>query len=310
MKSTAFLLLTLTPLTAFAQKKEVIQELQRDMSLLQDQLKTLQRSQDDKLGQLTAMIQQALEASSKANTSIAVLQGSLTDRIGEQAKSLVAPVAAVGTKVDQMSDEFRSVRESVADLSARMGKLDAKLSDISTAISTLRNPPAAPPPAMGAPSGSGAPPAGGAAVTPPAGVSAESTYQNAYRDMQGGQMDLALQEFSDYLKYFSTTDYAPNAQFYIGDIYLRKGDTENAIKSFDAVLERFSENNKTPDARYMKGRALVQAGKPTAAAQEFREIIKRYPDKDVAAKAKAQLKALGYSTSSSAPSSTPKRRKR
>jgi TolA-binding protein len=38
----------------------------------------------------------------------------------------------------------------------------------------------------------------------------------------------------------------------------------------------------------MKGRALVQAGKPTAAAQEFREIIKRYPEKDVAAKAKAQ----------------------
>ena len=134
-------------------------------------------------------------------------------------------------------------------------------------------------------------------------------YQNAYRDMQGGQMDLAVQEFTEFLKYFPTTDYAPNAQFYIGDIYLRKGDTENSIKAFDAVLERFSENNKTPDARYMKGRALVQAGKPTAAAQEFREIIKRYPDKDIAAKAKAQLKALGYSTTSAAPS-TPKRRRR
>jgi tol-pal system protein YbgF len=307
MKSTVFLLLALTPLAAFGQKKEIV-ELQRDVALLQDQLRTLQRTQDDKLGQLTAMIQQAVDASTKANTAIAMLQGSLTDRIGEQAKSLVGPVAGVGTKIDQMADEFRSVRESVADLSSRMGKLDAKLSDINTAISTLRNPPAAPPPSVGMPGGTGAPPAGGA-VTPPAGVSAEATYQNAYRDMQGGQMDLALQEFSDYLKYFGNTDYAPNAQFYIGDLYLRKGDTESAIKAFDAVLERYSENNKTPDARYMKGRALVQAGKPTAAAQEFREIIKRYPDKDVAAKAKAQLKALGYSTSST-PSSTPKRRKR
>jgi tol-pal system protein YbgF len=305
MKATVFLILALTPLASFAQKKEIV-ELQRDVSLLADQVRTLQRSQDDKLGQLTELIRQALEASNKANIAIANLQGGLTDRIGEQAKNMGGTVAGVSAKVDQMADEFRSVREAVADLAARMGKLDAKLVDLNNAITTVRSIPAPPSPS-GAPSGSGVPPVTGN-PSPPAGMSAESTYQNAYRDMQGGQMDLALQEFSDYLKYFGNTDYAPNAQFYVGDIYMRKGDTDNAIKSFDAVLERWSENNKTPDARYMKGRALVQAGKPTAAAQEFREIIKRYPDKDVAAKAKAQLKALGYSTTT--PSSTPKRRKK
>ena len=301
MKVTVFLLLALAPTGVFAQKKEIV-ELQRDVGLLQDQMRTLQRSQDDKLGQLTALIQQALEASNKANTSLAMLQGSLTDRIGEQAKSLVGPVAGVGTKVDQMADEFRSVREAVADLASRMSKLDAKLADINNAIATLRNPPAAPPPA-------GAPGATGGSAAPPPGMSAETTYQNAYRDMQSNQLDLALQEFTQYLQYFPNTDYAPNAQFYVGDIYLRKGDTEKAIAAFDAVLERWSENNKTPDARYMKGRALVQAGKPTAAAQEFREIIKRYPDKDVAAKAKAQLKALGYSTAPAPSSSKPKPKK-
>lgn len=303
MKPIVFLLVALTPVTVFAQKKEIV-ELQRDVAQLQDQVRQLQRSQDDKLGQLTALIQQALDASNKANTSLAMLQGSLTDRIGEQAKSLVAPVAGVSTKVDQMADEFRSVREAVADLSSRMSKLDAKLADITNAIATLRNPPSAPPP-----TGSTAPPGtGGASAAPPAGMSAETTYQNAYRDMQGNQLDLALQEFQQYLQYFPNTDYAPNAQYYVGDILLRKGDTENAIAAFDAVLERWSENSKTPDARYMKGRALVQAGKPTAAAQEFREIVKRYPDKEVAAKAKAQLKALGYSTA--VPASKPKPRKR
>lgn len=304
MKFTAFLVLVFTPLAAFAQKKEMV-ELQRDMALLQDQVRTMQRSQDEKLGQLTLLIQQALDASGKANTSMAVLQNSISERIGEQARTMVAPVQGVGTKVDQMADEFRGVRESVADLSARMSKLDAKLADISTAISTIRNPPSAPPPSAGIPGSVG--PAG-AQNNPPPGTSAEATYQNAYRDMQGGQTDLALQEFSDYVKYYPNTDYAPNAQFYIGDIYLRKGDTENSIKAFDTVLERYSENSKTPDARYMKGRALVQAGKPTAAAQEFRELVKRYPDSDVASKAKAQLKALGYSAST--PAAAPARRKK
>ena len=140
-------------------------------------------------------------------------------------------------------------------------------------------------------------------------MSAEQSYQNALRDMQGGQLDLAQQEFLDYLKYFPTTDYAPNAQFYLGDIALRKGDAEGAIAAFDAVLERFSENSKTADARYMKGRALITAGKPTAAAQEFRELIKRYPDSGLADKAKSQLKALGYSSSpAAAPAKSRKRR--
>jgi tol-pal system protein YbgF len=300
MKSTALILLALIPTAAtFGQRKEIV-ELQRDMAQLNDQVRTMQRTQDEKFGQILVLIQQAVDESRRANTSVAVLQNSLTDRISEQAKSMVGPVTGVGTKVDQMSDEFRSVREAVADLSARMSRLDARLTDISTAVMTLRTPPAAPGPETSS----------GVGAAPPSGVSAEQTYQNAYRDMQGGQLDLALQQFTDFLNYFPTTEYAPNAQFYVGDIYLRKGDTENAIKAFDAVLERYSENNKSADARYMKARALVQAKKPTAAAQEFRELVKRYPDSDVAAKARSQLKALGFNTPAAKPRTTPAKRVR
>ena len=65
--------------------------------------------------------------------------------------------------------------------------------------------------------------------------------------------DLAMQEFSDYLKYFPKTDFAPNAQYYIADIYYRKGDYENALPAFDAVLEQYTDSSKTPDAHFMKG---------------------------------------------------------
>lgn len=300
MKWIALTLVAFLPAAVFGQKQQ-IQELQRDMSALQDEVRKLQQSQTEKFAQLKLLIEQALEAAGRSSASMAVLQSSLTDRMGEQAKSMAVPVAGVGAKMDQMADEFRGVREAVADLSSRMGKMDAKLADINNAVTTLRNPIAPPAPA----GGTGAP---AGAAGPPAGMSAEQTYQNAYRDMQGGQMDLATQEFSDYLKYFGNTDYAPNAQFYIGDILLRKGDTEGAIKAFDAVLERYSENNKSADSRFMKGRALIQAGKPTAAAQEFRELIKRYPDTDVAAKAKSQLKGLGYAAPAAAPTKSKRKR--
>ena len=119
---------------------------------------------------------------------------------------------------------------------------------------------------------------------------------NAFRDYRGQKYDLALQEFGDYLKYFSKTDLAPNAQYYIGDIYYRKGDYENALQAFDAVLEHYSANSKTPDAHFMKGMSLRKMEKRDAAAREFRDVIAKYPDsEDVAASAKEQLKLMGLS---------------
>ena len=82
-----------------------------------------------------------------------------------------------------------------------------------------------------------------------------------------GKYDIAFQEFSEYLKYFGKTDLAPNAQYYIGDIYYRKMDYTNALMAFDAVLEVFPENPKTPDARYMKAMSLLKLGRNDSAAR-------------------------------------------
>jgi tol-pal system protein YbgF len=276
----------------------MIRELQRDVAALNEQVKAMQQSIQQNQTELKLSIQQAIDLANRANTSIAVLQSNIENILGKQASAVGQTAAGVGAKVDQLTEEFRSVREAITDMNARLSKLDAKVTDLANAARTIQNPPPAPG-TTSAPSGA----SGG----PPPGASAEATYQAAYRDMTGGNLDLALQEFTDYLKWFPQTDYAPNAQFYIGDIYYRKADLNNAIAAFDAVLERYSENPKSLDARYMKGLALVQAGKPTAAAKEFRQIVEKYPGTEQAAKAKAQLRSLGYSAS--APSSPTRRRK-
>ena len=82
-------------------------------------------------------------------------------------------------------------------------------------------------------------------------MSAETTYTNAFRDYQAGKSAIAFQEFSDYLKYFGNTSFAPNVQYYLADIYFRQQDFNNALQSFDAVLEKYPDNPKTADALYM-----------------------------------------------------------
>jgi len=295
----ALMFLAAAPLTFGASKE--IQELQRDVAMLQDQVRSMQKDFGDRLVTMQTLVQTTLDSVNRTNNLVNVMENKFNDAMKQQQQSVSGPILSVTQRLDQMSEDFRAVRESVLDMNSRMGKLDAKFADLQNLINTLKAPPPPPPgstetnPAQAQPSG------------PPAGLSAETLYTNAYRDYLGGKYELAMQEFNDYLKFFAGTQFASNAQYYIGDIYYRKPDYANAIQAFDAVLERFPDGNKTPDAHYMKGQCLLGLNKNDAAAAEFRDVIRRYPDTDIAAKAKARLKELGLNV---APAATSRRKAR
>jgi len=288
-------LILATPLAPvlLAQKREDILSIQRDVAQLQDQVKQLQTSQDQKMSELESLIKQALDQSHQASASMTALERTLTDRLNDQQTKVAAPIAVLGTKVDQSADDLRAVRENLAALSNRFANLDNKLSDISSAVRTLSQPPAAPPPGVG-----DAPPAATDAAAPPPGVSAESLWLNAFRDYSSGKDDLAMMEFNDYLKYFPTAENAASAQYYVGQLYNRAKMYDDAVQAFDAVLERYPDNPKTPDALYGKADALVHAGHRPEAADEFKDFLARFPTHSLARNAQAQLRELGNAATS------------
>jgi len=280
LRSVLLSALCLFPLLCSAASKEIV-ELQRDVALLQEQVRTLQRSQDERLAAMQVLLNQTLEATNKTNIAVAVFESNFRDRFREQERNLAGPVAGVGTKVEQMSTDFQALRESIADLTGRMGKLQQQLVDLSNAVRSIQAPP---PPPPGQPSASGSPQ-----------IPAGTLYENARRDLSGGKADLALQQFSEYVKYYPSTDLAPNAQYYLGEIHYSQGDLDEALENFDLVLEKYPDNEKTDDALYMKGMTLVKQRKLTQGAQEFRDLIRRFPRSDLAPKAQAQLRAFGLS---------------
>jgi tol-pal system protein YbgF len=270
----ALFLLLACPGPAPAQKKQ-IQELQRDMALLQDQL----RATNEKLASLAALVEQVLDKVNNTNTSMAVLEKNVMDSMRDHEKRLVAPIATLGTKVDSMGSEFRAVRESVADLGTRIARMQTQIDDLKASVQVLA---AAPPP----------PPATSSTPAVPA-VSADTLFNNARRDQSGGQLDLALAQYQDFLKTFPDSDLAPAAQYYIGEIYYTKKDYARARAAFDLVLEKYPENNKTPDAMYMKAMSLARAGDKASAIRELRTMLQKYPTGEIAEKARSQLKQLG-----------------
>ena len=290
MNAARLLLLSmaLSPAILLGQKKEDLASIQRDIADMDDHVKQLQKAYDVKIGELTALLQQSIDLNSKTAAAMAALQHNLDQKLAEQQTKLVAPVATLGSKVDEMSSDLRSVAANVAELVRHMNALDEKIKDMSDAVRSI-NSPAQPPPKADVPGGT----AQQAQEGPPAGWSAELSYQNAYRDFQGKKDDLAIEELAQYVKYAPQSENAPNAQYYIGQIYFRGEDYEDATKAFDAVLEKFPANSKTAEAQYMKACSLMKAKHKTDAGKEFKAFIAKYPDSPRVKDAHVYLQELG-----------------
>jgi tol-pal system protein YbgF len=283
----------LIPGSTFAASREQ-QEMQRDIAQLQDQVRTLQSGFDQKMAALQTLVQQAVDAGNKANTSVSVLSAGVAQAIDRELKDRLAPVAGLSAKVDNVGNDMSDVRNSMADVNTQLNRVQQQLADVNNAIKVIQAPPAAPPPSNTNPDGSGAQPGSlGARSQPPA--PAKTLFDNAMSDYSGGKSDLAISEFTDFVRFYPDDPNAPTAQFYIGQVHLGQGKFDQAVQDFDAVLERFPEGKMTPDAYFMKGMSLKQSGHREAGATEFRNLIKNYPRSDRASQAAEQLRAMGLS---------------
>jgi TolA-binding protein len=308
-------LLCVAPLSYGASKE--IQELQRDVAQLQDQIKQLQQAQDRQFTEIRVLVQQTLAASNDASKSVAVIQSGFQQNMRDQESKVVTPVVGLNTRMDSMSQDMRTLQQAVSDLTGLMSKMQAQLTDLNNSIKVMAAP-APPPPAQSGGAGDtgapfGAPRNDMAGSGGPPTISATDLYNNANRDRNGGKLDLSLQEYTDYLRWYGNTDLAPNAQYYIAWIHASQRDYAKAIQEYDAVLEKYPDNNKTPDAMYGKGVALVQMGRRTDGAREFQELIKRFPTNGLASQSCTQLKNMGMncpSARSAAPKGAAARRKK
>jgi TolA-binding protein len=267
-------------------EKVMIQELQRDVAQLQNNLRQYKEAQDQKSSELETLLKQSLDANAKLTASLGNLQQGVSSSMAEQQGKLAQPVNALGIKVDQMSQSFSALQTSMDALTLRLSKNDEKLAEILNNVKTLSAPSTPPPPSA----------PGGTASSPgvsTAGASADVAFQNAYRDFMSGLNQLAMDEFRNFIAQFPTSpENAPRAQYYIGVIYDRGEQYEDAVKAYDAVLERYPENPTTRDALYGKALALMKLSRKVEAKKEFTAFLAKYSTDDKAVQARQYLKEL------------------
>jgi tol-pal system protein YbgF len=254
-----------------AQKKEVLQ-LQRDVQLLTQSQRELQRSVDEKHAILKTLIEQQTDATNRLNTALNALQKSIQDM---QANSS-ARVDTMATQVQALADNFEEVK-------VRLGRMAQQLSDAQAVIQSLD---------AKVSGGAPAPAPSGTAPMAAAPPSAETLYSNALRDFTGGNYSLARQEFEDYLRYYPESDLASNARFYLGEISYAEKKFADSIRDYDIVLDQYPKSFKLADARLKKALALLQLGQKASAQRELREVVRRHPGTEAERRARATLREL------------------
>jgi tol-pal system protein YbgF len=279
------------PKPVMAVARELI-ELQRDVtSILQGQKDMQTQLTQDHTVQKT-LIEQSSDTVNKLNTTMSSLQKSVQD---VQANS--------GTRLDTMSTQVQGLSDNLEEIKSRLGKVNQQLVDLQNSVQSIDARLAGGNPS-GAPAGSGSPKPGGdtgAALSSPSGPppSADNLYSNGLRDITSGKYDLARSEFQDYLKYYSDTDLASNAQFYLGEIAYSQHQYEQAVAEYDKVLTNYPKSFKLAPARLKKGMALIELTQKNAGVKELREVVKRYPGTEEERRARAKLKELGVAVTAS-----------
>jgi tol-pal system protein YbgF len=259
----------------FGVSKETLQMMQQ-LDALQQAVQNLQKTVDTQTAVLKTLVEQA-------NDNVNSMKAVVTDLRGSMQQNL----ASTNARFDTMTSQMQALSESLEEAKARLSKLSEQMAQTQNILQTLpaqSNPtPGTPPGAPGAPTAPGAPPV----------PDADSLYSQGLSNYNGGQWDLSIQAFQEYLKYYKDTDRASNAQFYIGECYYSQGDYNRAIAAYDLCSEKYPAGNKAAAAQLKKGFSLLAMDQKTAGIRELRSLIQRFPESREADLARQRLKKLG-----------------
>lgn len=117
-------------------------------------------------------------------------------------------------------------------------------------------------------------------------------YDAAFDLVKARDFDKAIQAFSAFVRRYPQSDYAGNAQYWLGEIHLVQTDLEAAGRAFALVISQYPGHRKEADALYKLADVERRLGNNDKAAQLYREVLSKHPNSSAAQLARRDLDAL------------------
>ena len=123
----------------------------------------------------------------------------------------------------------------------------------------------------------------------------KTLYQKAYASIQAKHNAEGLTQMKNYLAQFPHGEYAANAHYWLGQLYVLKGDSvslNHAVTEFKGLIAQYPTSDKIKDATLKLGYVYVLQNQNTQAKAQFRKVMKDYPGTSDAQLAESRLAQL------------------
>jgi tol-pal system protein YbgF len=117
-------------------------------------------------------------------------------------------------------------------------------------------------------------------------------YESAFDSLKEGRYAEAARRFQSFLDQYPSGEYAPNAQYWLGESYYVTQNYQIALESFQRLLSQFPSSNKSPDALLKVGYCHYELRQWPQAESTLNQVVQQYPDTTVARLAQGRLRAL------------------
>ena len=185
-----------------------------------------------------------------------------------QMQQLQQEVMRLNGIVEEQANELRKLKSQSLE---RYVDLDKRLSAIGAGAAVAGGSSSA---AAANPGGSAPAASGGGAELP----GEADAYRSAYSLVRSQQFDQAVDAFNQFLRRFPDGKYAPNAHYWLGELYLviDPPDLESSRQAFTLLLDQYPDNPKAPDAMYKLGKVQFLKGNREKSREYLDRVIRDY----------------------------------
>lgn len=237
-------------------------------------------------------------------------------------------VADLVLQVQELQDEVRTLRGRIEEQNQEIENLKRRQRDqyldLDQRISDMRNAQPVMPSGAAAAAAAGQPPASQAPrvspsadapeVRPPmdtqsdvtgigqpqaqsqaAAVSPEAekaAYDQAFQALKELRYADAAEEFQSFLDRFPNSEYADNAQYWLGESYYVTRNYDIALTAFQDLLDKFPDSTKAPDALLKIGYTHYELEQWDSARAALTQVQELYPDSTLSRLAENRLRSM------------------
>lgn len=117
-------------------------------------------------------------------------------------------------------------------------------------------------------------------------------YDAAFEQVRLRDFDKAVTAFTAFLRRYPQSDYAGNAQYWLGEVHLAQTDLEAAGEAFARVISQYPGHRKEADSLYKLADVERRLGNLDKATELYQEVLSKHPNASAAQLARRDLNTL------------------